>query len=55
MPVPMASRKTAQKITGRLAGEIDSVNIMNTDVKSFSQYDKVILGGSIYMGQLQKN
>lgn len=46
--------ETAQRIKAELDREIEFVNIMTDNVPSLDHYDTVILGGSIYMGRVQK-
>jgi menaquinone-dependent protoporphyrinogen oxidase len=38
----------------KLEGEITVINIMNEDPPELNEYDNVILGGSIYLGKIQK-
>jgi len=44
----------AQKLSKELDGVVDLVNIMIEPAPSLELYDTVILGGSIYMGRIQK-
>lgn len=38
----------------KLSGQVAVVNVMSGDVPALSQFDKVVIGGSVYMGQIQK-
>jgi menaquinone-dependent protoporphyrinogen oxidase len=41
-------------LSGKLTGRVDLVNIKTSPVPNLSMYDRVIIGGSIYVGQIQK-
>lgn len=48
------TKMCATKLSKKLEGEVDVQNLKeNKDIR-LEQYDKVIIGGSIYMGQIQK-
>jgi menaquinone-dependent protoporphyrinogen oxidase len=38
----------------KLSGDVCQVNIMEENVPSLDDYDQVIIGGSIYVGKIQK-
>jgi menaquinone-dependent protoporphyrinogen oxidase len=38
----------------KLGGEVTVINIMNEDPPELNEYENVILGGSIYVGKIQK-
>ncbi|MGL4108925.1 flavodoxin domain-containing protein [Clostridium sp. LP20] len=44
----------ARKLKEKLGGEVDLVDINTNKDISLSDYDKVIIGGSIYMGMMNK-
>lgn len=41
-------------LKSKVAGETKLVNIMNEEAPSLTEYENVILGGSIYVGKIQK-
>lgn len=41
-------------LSEKLMGKVDLCNLKIVKAVDFSQYDKVIIGGSIYMGKIQK-
>lgn len=43
-----------QKLEEALTGEMRTVNIHKDTIPSLEDYDTVLIGGSIYMGQIQK-
>lgn len=47
--------KAAQLLSDSLNENTDIINISNFPNTDISKYDTVILGGSIYMGKIQKN
>lgn len=49
-----SAEKAAEKLKEKLQGEVTLVNIMKNTVPELEQYDNIILGGSIYMGKVQK-
>lgn len=48
------TKKCADILEGKLKGEVDIVDIRNDITLDLDSYDKVIIGGSIYMGKIQK-
>lgn len=48
------TKKAAELLKSKLGGEVKIINIMNEEIKAFDYYDTVILGGSIYVGKIQK-
>jgi len=49
------SAEDCAKILGeKLQGKVDLYNIKKDMVSDLSQYDKIIIGGSIYVGKVQK-
>src|SRR5690554_2051567 len=48
------TKKCAEILGEKLEGEVDLCNIKNVESIDLTQYDKVVIGGSIYAGQLQK-
>lgn len=49
-----SAAKAAELIQKELAGDCTTVNIMTEKVPLLDSFDTVILGGSIYIGQVQK-
>ncbi|WP_100065829.1 flavodoxin domain-containing protein [Miniphocaeibacter massiliensis] len=47
------TKKCAEILTGYLEGDIDIVRIKNEKI-DLEKYDNVIIGGSVYMGKIQK-
>lgn len=47
-------RKAAAILKEKLNGETALVDIANGSIPSLDEYDTVILGGSVYMGRIQK-
>ena len=48
------AEKAANILKSKLIGEVHTVNIMQEPVTSIEDYDTIILGGSIYIGKIQK-
>lgn len=48
------TEKCAKLLSEKLTGKIDLQNLMKKNNLDISQYDKVIIGGSIYIGKIQK-
>ncbi|MBN1522271.1 MAG: flavodoxin [Candidatus Aureabacteria bacterium] len=46
--------KCAYLLKEKITGEVDIVNIRKDKVPALDMYDKVMLGGSIYIGKIQK-
>ncbi|AKL97262.1 flavodoxin [Clostridium aceticum] len=49
-----ATEKCAKILAGKLRGEVDLCNLKAMKSIDFAQYQKVIIGGSVYMGKIQK-
>ena len=48
------TEKTAQELKTQLGGEVTLVNLKKNPNLSVNQFDRVIIGGSIHAGQIQK-
>lgn len=48
------AEKCAESLAKKMKDGVDVVNIKDNKNIVLSQYDKIIIGGSIYMGQIQK-
>lgn len=48
------TEKCASILSRKLTGEVDVHNLKSGSVPDLQQYDKVIIGGSIYIGRIQK-
>jgi len=48
------TQECAATLSRNLAGDVRLVNIGKDPVPSLEEYDTVLIGGSIYMGQIQK-
>ena len=48
------TEKCAKMLSQKLTGKIDLCNLKDVKVVELSQYDKVIIGGSVYIGKIQK-
>ena len=48
------TEKAAHILKSKLTGEVHIVNIMLEPVTALEEYDTIILGGSIYVGKIQK-
>ena len=48
------AEKSAKMLESKINGEVRLVNIMKDDAPQIDEYDNVILGGSIYVGRIQK-
>lgn len=48
------AEKCAELLKGKLQGEVTVVNVSKGNVPDISLFDNIIVGGSIYMGQIQK-
>lgn len=46
--------KCAQELSQKLRGRVDLCNIKKGKLPELSQYERVIIGGSIYVGRIQK-
>ncbi|WP_312884215.1 flavodoxin domain-containing protein [Clostridium psychrophilum] len=49
-----ATKKAAEMLKTKLAGDVNIVNIMLKPALQLEEYDNIILGGSIYIGKIQK-
>lgn len=48
------AEKCANLLSKDLTGNVDLINIKENQIVNLSQYDKVIIGGSMYIGKIQK-
>lgn len=48
------AEKCAVELSQRITGKVDICNIKSGKAPELSQYDRVIVGGSIYVGKVQK-
>jgi menaquinone-dependent protoporphyrinogen oxidase len=48
------TERCAKSLSGKLSGKVDLINIKTSQLPDLSKYDRVIIGGSIYVGQIQK-
>lgn len=48
------AEKCASELSQRLNGRVDLYNIKSGKVPELSQYERIIIGGSIYVGKVQK-
>lgn len=48
------TEKCAAILSEKLTGKVDLCNLKGVKAVNLSQYDKVIIGGSIYAGQIRK-
>ncbi len=48
------TEKCASKLKDRIDGEIDLVNVRNSSEIDLTNYDTIIIGGSIHAGKIQK-
>lgn len=48
------SEKCAAELSQKLTGKIDMCSIKGGKIPELSQYERVIIGGSIYVGKVQK-
>lgn len=44
----------AEKLSGQLLGSVDLYSLKSKKVPELTLYDNIIIGGSIYMGKIQK-
>ncbi len=49
-----STKKCAEILLEKLTGQVDLYNVKDKKSPELSQYDNVIIGGSIYMGRIQK-
>lgn len=48
------AEKCSKLLKDKLSGEVATVNIKKDTLPNLSSFDKIIIGGSIYMGRIQK-
>lgn len=48
------TEKCAKKLSEKLNEEVELCNLNKAKKSNFSDYDKIIIGGSIYIGKIQK-
>jgi len=49
------SEKCAKLVSKKIIGDVELINISKSQVIDLSKYDKIIIGGPIYMGMMNKN
>lgn len=49
------TERCAKSLAGKLKGKIELVNLQYKKVDNIREYDRVIIGGSIYLGKIQKS
>jgi menaquinone-dependent protoporphyrinogen oxidase len=49
-----AAKSCAVKLSEKITGKVDLVNLKESGISNLEAYDKVIIGGSIYAGRIQK-
>jgi len=49
------AKECAEKVKELIEGEVRLLNIRKEKVPSLEEFDNVVIGGSIYMGQIHKN
>lgn len=49
-----SAEKCAEMLAGKLNGKVDLHNVKEGKLPEFSQYNKVVIGGSIYVGRVSK-
>lgn len=47
-------KKAAEMLASKMGSEVDLINVMEEKVPSLNEYENVIIGGSIYIGKIQK-
>ena len=48
------AEKCARELAKEIQGRVDTVNLKENTVIDLTQYDHVIIGGSVYIGRIQK-
>ncbi len=48
------TEKCASALSKKLMGKVELCNLKTGNIPNLSEYDKVIIGGSIYIGNIQK-
>ena len=49
------TKKCAQLLKNEIHDQVDVINLKETQEVDITKYDKVVIGGSIYMGGIQKS
>lgn len=49
-----STEKCAKMLSEKLTGRVELVNIKKDSIPDLNQYNKIIIGGSIYIGKIQK-
>lgn len=49
-----AAGKCALMLSKKISGQVDVHNLKEADAPDLARYEKVVIGGSIYMGRVQK-
>ena len=49
-----STEKAVKELSQKLSGEITSMDLKNYSSISFQEFDRIIIGGSIHAGQIQK-
>jgi menaquinone-dependent protoporphyrinogen oxidase len=49
-----SAERCAKMLSEKLIGDVDLLNLKDRQNIDLSQYEKVIIGGSIYVGKIQK-
>lgn len=49
-----SSKGCAVKLSEKLFGKVDLINLKESGISNLEAYDKVVIGGSIYAGRIQK-
>jgi len=47
------SKKCAELLSEKIVGKVELININESKISDFYIYDKIIIGGPIYMGRMQ--
>lgn len=48
------TKDCVEKLKEHLSGEVTIVNVMTDTIPTIEEFDNIVIGGSIYMGQIQK-
>ena len=48
------TEKCAKTLSEKLTGEVELVNTKKDSIPNLAEYNKIIIGGSIYIGKIQK-
>lgn len=49
-----STEKCANMLSEKLTGQVDLINLKGTKTPDLSEYDSVIVGGSVYIGKIRK-